>query len=131
MKTKKSCERYGNWFKKQIQKLQKINPEAQFIIIGPGDMSTKDKTELITYPLLINVRDELRDAALETNSCFWDMYLNMGGENSIQEWASEDPALAAKDYIHFTNLGARKIADMFISDLMEDYKSFKMNNINE
>jgi hypothetical protein len=131
MKTKESCERYGNWFKKQIQKLQKINPEANFIIIGPGDMSTKDKTELITYPLLINVRDELRDAALETNSCFWDMYLNMGGENSIQEWAKEAPALAAKDYIHFTNLGARKIADMFISDLMEDYKSFKMNNSNE
>lgn len=131
MKTKESCERYGKRFKKQIQKLQKINPEAQFIVIGPGDMSTKDKTELITYPLLINVRDELRDVALETNSCFWDMYLNMGGENSIQEWAKEDPALAAKDYIHFTNLGARKIADMFISDLMEDYKSFKMNNSNE
>ncbi len=131
MKTKESCDRYGNWFKKQIKKLQKINPDAQFIIIGPGDMSTKEKTELITYPLLINVRDALRNAALETNSCFWDMYLNMGGENSIQEWAKKDPSLAAKDYIHFTNLGARKIADMFILDLMEDYKSYKNHQSEE
>ena len=131
MKSKESCERYGNWFKKQIQKLQKINPEAKFIIIGPGDMSTKQKTDLITYPLLVDVRDALRDAALQTNSCFWDMYLNMGGENSIQDWAKEDPALAAKDYIHFTSLGARKIADLFILDLMEDYKSYKSINKDE
>lgn len=125
MKSKERCERYGNWFKKQIQKLQKINPEALFIVIGPGDMSTKQKTDLITYPLLPDVRDALRNAAFETNSCFWDMYLNMGGENSIQEWANESPALAAKDYIHFTRLGARKIADMFINDLMNDYSKYK------
>ena len=80
---------------------------------------------------MVDVRDALRDAALQTNSCFWDMYLNMGGENSIQDWAKEDPALAAKDYIHFTSLGARKIADLFISDLMEDYKSYKSINKDE
>ena len=62
--------------------------------------------------------------AFETNSCFWDMYLNMGGENSIQEWVNEKPSLAARDYIHFTNSGAKKIADYFIEDFMVDYKNY-------
>ena len=62
--------------------------------------------------------------AFETNSFFWDMYLNMGGENSIQEWVNEEPSLASRDYIHFTNAGAKKIADYFIEDFMVDYENY-------
>ena len=65
--------------------------------------------------------------ALETNSCFWDTYLNMGGSGSIQDWVSLSPPLAARDYIHFTNKGARKVADMFIEDLMDAYTFYKNN----
>ena len=127
IKTKERCQEYGKWFKRQIQKLQKMNPSALFIVIGPADMATKHKTDLITYPLLTDVRDALRQAAFETNSCFWDMYLNMGGENAIQEWAEESPSLAARDYIHFTSAGARKIADMFIANLMEDFNEYELD----
>ena len=48
----------------------------------------------------------------------------MGGENSIQEWVNQKPSLAARDYIHFTNSGAKKIADYFIEDFMLDYKNY-------
>ena len=95
-----------------------------FIIIGPADMAKKQKTEFITYPILEDVISALKKAAFETNSCFWDMYINMGGENSIQKWVLEQPSLAARDYIHFTNRGAKKIADFFIEDFMRDYKNY-------
>ena len=49
------------------------------LVIGPGDMAKKEKTSFVTYPILEDVRDALKAAAFETNSCFWDMYLNMGG----------------------------------------------------
>jgi len=73
---------------------------------------------------LEDVISVLKNAAFETNSCFWDMYLNMGGENSIQKWVAEKPSLAARDYIHFTNRGAQKIADYFIEDFMRDYENY-------
>ena len=95
-----------------------------FLIIGPADMAKKQKTEFITYPILEEVISALKNAAFETNSCFWDMYLNMGGENSIQKWVLEKPSLAARDYIHFTNRGAKKIADFFIEDFMKDYNNY-------
>ena len=69
----------------------------------------------------------LKKAAFETNSCYWDTYLNMGGEGSIQDWVKMKPPLAARDYIHFTNKGAREVADMFIADLMECYTVYKEN----
>ena len=129
IKTNDRAERYGRYFKKQINKIKKINPKAVVLIIGPGDMAKKDKTDLVSFSYIEKVRDELKKAAFETNSCFWDMYLNMGGENSIIDWANKTPSLAAKDYIHLTNAGARKIADFFIEDLMRDYYNFiKFNN---
>ena len=124
IKSRERAFKYGNYFKKQILKLKKINPKAMFIIIGPADMAKKQKTEFITYPILEDVISALKKAAFETNSCFWDMYINMGGENSIQKWVLEQPSLAARDYIHFTNRGAKKIADFFIEDFMRDYKNY-------
>ena len=124
IKSKDRAIKYGNYFKKQILKIKKINPKAIFLIIGPADMAKKQKTEFITYPILEDVISALKNAAFETNSCFWDMYLNMGGENSIQNWVLEKPSLAARDYIHFTNRGARKIADFFIEDFMNDYNNY-------
>lgn len=124
IKTRERAVKYGNYFKKQIKKLQQINPNAVFLIIGPADMAMKQKTEFITYPILEDVISVLKNAAFETNSCFWDMYLNMGGENSIQKWVTEKPSLAARDYIHFTNIGAQKIADYFIEDFMRDYENY-------
>ena len=124
IKTKERAEKYGKYFKRQIQKLKKINPKALFLIVGPADMAMKEKTEFITYPILEEVILALKSAAFETNSCFWDMYLNMGGKNSIQKWVNEKPSLAARDYIHFTNRGAQKIADYFIEDFIRDYKYY-------
>ena len=103
IKSEDRAEKYGSYFKKQILKLKRINPNALVLVVGPADMAKKQKTKFITYPILEDVIRELKKAAFETNSCFWDMYLNMGGENSIQEWVNEKPSLASRDYIHFTN----------------------------
>ena len=124
IKNKDRAKNYGKFFKKQINKIKKINPKSIVLVIGPGDMAKKEKTELISYPLIEEVRDALKKAAFETNSCFWDMYLNMGGENSIIDWSKKTPSLAARDYIHFTNKGAREIADLFIEDFMNDFKNY-------
>ena len=127
MKSIERSARYGNYFKSQIKKLKRINPKAQVIVIGPADMAKKESTSFITYPFINEVREALKKAAFETHSCYWDTYLNMGGEGSIQDWVKLKPPLAARDYIHFTNKGAREVADMFIADLMECYTFYKHN----
>lgn len=121
----KSALQYGSWFKSQINYMKKRNPNAAIIIIGPGDMSVKEKTEYVTYPYLEAVRDAMKDAAISSGCVFWDMYEVMGGKNSMPKWVEAEPSLAASDYIHFSPKGAKKIAQEFSVKLFEMYNDYK------
>ena len=109
---------YARWFKSQILTLQKMNPQSAFIVIGPSDMSYKEGDKYVTYPFLQMVRDELRKAAFQSGSAYWDVYEAMGGYNSMPSWVRSEPALAGADYTHFTPKGAKLIANMFYNALM-------------
>ena len=123
-----ACINYGNWFASQIKYLKSIRPDAVFIVIGPSDMSTKIGTEYVTYPLLPNVRDALRKAALQSGAAYFDLFEAMGGENSMQAWVNADPPLAAPDYTHFSSRGARLMGEMFYEALMSEYHQYKSDN---
>ena len=124
-KSDKSAAQYGRWFKSQINYMKKRNPNAAIIVIGPGDMSVKEKTEYVTYPYLEAVRDAMKDAAISSGCVFWDMYEVMGGKNSMPKWVNAEPSLASSDYIHFSPKGAKKIAEEFSVKLFEMYNGYK------
>lgn len=109
------ADKYGKWFKSQITYLKSINPNAAFIIIGPSDMATKIDGNYATYPYLEAVRDALKNAAFETSSGYWDLYEVMGGRNSMISWVEAEKPLAGKDYVHFNNLGTRKVSELFMN----------------
>jgi len=131
IKDEKAAKEYGGWFKSHLNFLKKLNPNAAFIVIGPGDMSIKEKTEYVTYPNLEHVRDALKHAANSSGCLFWDMYEVMGGKNSMPKWVNAEPALAATDYIHFTPLGAKKIAEEFYANLIKMYNQYKGKSTNK
>lgn len=113
---------YGNYIRYQISQVKKAAPNASILFVGPSDMSIKNGTDYITYPLLENVRDEIKKVVLDNNCAFFDMYDCMGGKNSMASWV--DQKLAATDYIHFSPQGARKIATLFYSELIKEYNSY-------
>ncbi|MCP4457251.1 MAG: hypothetical protein GY816_04375 [Cytophagales bacterium] len=125
MTDEERVERYGKWFASQIRYLKRMNPNTDFVLIGPSDMSTKDGVNYVTYPLLPTIRDVLRTAALDNGCGFWDMFEVMGGKNSMPSWVAADPPLAAPDYVHFSRQGSRKIAELFFDALMKDYEDWK------
>jgi len=112
-------------FKRELSYIKELFPNVAILVIGPADMSTKKNGKFITYPTLEPVRDALRDAALESNCSFWDMYEAMGGENSIQNFVLAEPPLARTDYIHFSSKGANMMAVMFFDAMMLEYGRFK------
>lgn len=124
IKKKEEAENYGKWFSVQIARIKELLPNADIVLIGPSDMSVKDKTNYVTYPFLIQVRDALKEAAHKQGVAFWDMFEVMGGKNSMPSWVSANPPLAGPDYIHFTPKGARKVAELFYMSLREDYGKY-------
>ncbi len=125
MKSIKQATNYGNWFKNQINFLKRLNPNIPILVIGPSDMSRKNKTEYVTRPFLEDVRDALQEATLSTDCLFWDMYAAMGGRNSMPKWVNAVPALGGADHIHFTSKGSVKIASMFKTELFKLYDVYK------
>lgn len=122
IKDKKMCENFGTYLRAQINSLRKLLPGVCILVVGPSDMSIKQGENYVTYPLLEDLRDAIRLAAFETNSAFFDMYDCMGGKNSMLSWV--DQGIAAKDYIHFSPAGARKIAVLLYSAIISDYNLF-------
>jgi lysophospholipase L1-like esterase len=118
------AEWYGGVMGKQIAFLKKTYPRAHILFVGPSDMSRKVNGKMQTWPYLVEVRDALKKAALENGAAFWDMFETMGGLNSMPLWVSASPQLAAPDYIHFTPRGAKRISELLLNALLNDYQLF-------
>lgn len=124
IKDEKAVKRYGRWFSSQIIRIKRECPNAAILVIGPSDMSTKEKDKYVTYKYLPAVVETLREAAL-TNGCgYWDMYKAMGGLNSMPSWVNAEPQLARPDYTHFSARGARLVANMFYNALILEYNNY-------
>ena len=120
--TKEQADNFGGYLKSQIATIKKIAPQASILVIGPADMSVKEGTEYVTHPQLENLRDAIKKTAFDMDCAFFDMYNCMGGKNSMVTWVEQ--GVAAKDYIHFSSGGARKIAVLLYTSLINDYNAF-------
>lgn len=120
--TKEQADNFGNYIKAQILTIKKLAPQASILVIGPADMSVKVGADYQTHPQLENLRDAIKKSAFDTDCAFFDMYNCMGGKNSMLTWVEQ--GIGAKDYIHFSSGGARKIAVLLYSSLMNDYNEF-------
>ena len=124
VKNDKQIAQYKKTMSQQIAYLKKCRPDVKIIMIGPSDMCTRVKGQLQTYPYLEQTVEALKEAALENGAAFWNMYEVMGGKNSMIDWVRSSPALAAKDYIHFSEKGSERIAELFHQSWMMYYEYY-------
>ncbi len=126
--SEQKAKNYGDYLRSQILAIKKNFPDISILVVGPADMSIKDGVDYVSHPYIEPLRNSIKLAAKQTNSAFWDMYEAMGGKNSMPSWVNASPALAAKDYIHFSPTGARKIAVLLYDAMMKDYNNKKQIN---
>ncbi len=124
----KNYDYYKKLFASQIEGLRRIIPNVCIVVIGPADMSRKVGEKYVSYPNIPDIRNALREAAFSNGAAFWDMYEAMGGENSMSEWVFAEPALAAKDFTHFSHEGAKVIAKLFYNSLITEYNEYMQHN---
>jgi lysophospholipase L1-like esterase len=108
---------YKRWFSNQLNSIHSANPDVTIIVIGPSDMSRNQEGEMVSYENIPLIRDAMKNAAIENDCCFWDLYEAMGGENSMSAWVKDD--LAQKDYTHFTFKGAKFVSEMLYKSIIE------------
>ena len=120
------------WTKKiitrQIQAIQKANPDADILFIGPADMARQKDGQWQTYSGLAMTIKALREVALENGAAYWDMHRVMGGNGAMIKWVNKEPALGFTDHIHFTRRGAAYMGDLFCAALRMHYDYFKFRD---
>lgn len=118
-----SVRNFTSYFKSQINTVKNLNPGAMVIVIGPSDMSIVEDGIYNTYEFLPYCVEEMKKATMSTGSAYWNMYAAMGGKNSMPSWVEQ--GLAGKDYIHFSNQGAKFASQLFYDALIAEYAKWK------
>lgn len=121
------------WYQKRmtntVKHLKNCFPEADILVISLADKATKYGTEMKTDSAIAPLIKAQKTYALNTESAFLNLFELMGGEGTMVDWVEqEEPALAAKDYTHFSIKGSKKIADLIFNKLEEQYTDFKEKN---
>lgn len=105
-------EFYRKGMIKSVEHIKASMPEVPILIISAHDRSVRTASGYQTspdIPILVHAQSQV---ASETGSAFWNLFSQMGGLNSMKDWVNASPALAGKDYTHFTLRGAAKVGEM-------------------
>jgi D-alanyl-lipoteichoic acid acyltransferase DltB (MBOAT superfamily) len=89
-------------------------PATPVLVISVTPMAEAYGDSIIPYRNIPAIIKAQREAAWDAGAAFWDSYNAMGGKSSIIKWAQKKPALATKDYVHFTDAGADKFSKMLV-----------------
>ena len=118
LKDSLEVQEYANYLKNHIRWVKRKTKDANFIFIGPSDMTTTENGQLMTYKLLPYLNEQLQAMCTSNGIAYWSMYDAMGGKGSMIHWV--DQKLAASDYTHFSGKGTRIISELFFLALYLD-----------
>jgi len=105
-------EFYRKGMIRSVRHLQAAMPGVPVLIISAHDRSIRKDMSYQTSPDIPILIKAQSDMARETGSAFWNLFAGMGGMNSMPDWVKASPALAGRDYTHFTIAGANKVGEM-------------------
>jgi len=108
---------FGKGLTRQLNLLKEISPSSKILVISLTDMASIEGDSIKSYINIPSIIEVQRRASLDAGVAFWDSYKAMGGGASIIKWVEKKPALAQKDYVHFTYPGADTLSKILASAL--------------
>jgi D-alanyl-lipoteichoic acid acyltransferase DltB (MBOAT superfamily) len=114
---------YQRGLGRQLALLKEISPNTPVLVVSLTDMAFKDGDSIKSYPNIPAIIEAQKRATLEAGDIFWDSHNAMGGVSSIIRWAEKKPALAQKDYVHFTYPGADTLSKIMAEAIFLNSRS--------
>jgi alginate O-acetyltransferase complex protein AlgI len=108
---------YQKGLLRQILRIKETSPLTPILVVGVSDMAAKEGDSIKSFDNIPSIIYAQKQATVKAEVVFWDSYSAMGGKSSIIKWAAKRPALAQKDFVHFTPPGADTLSSMLESSL--------------
>lgn len=115
---------YGKSLLPVLKKFKNCFPKTDIVVVSTADRAFRYNGEYqsaIGIDSLVRVQAAL---AYEAGIHFYNQYASMGGKNSIVDWASRNPSLANKDYVHPNHRGAELLGRYFFEAIMQEYRKY-------
>lgn len=113
------------WYEKPMlgvmEKFKTAFPEASLLVVSTADKAYRYNGEMGTAVGVEPLLEAQANFAAAGGVNLWNLYRAMGGRNSMLNWVEGDSALARKDYTHFTYAGAKRVAGMLFTAMMQEY----------
>ncbi|MGL5016243.1 MAG: hypothetical protein ACRC6V_18485 [Bacteroidales bacterium] len=116
----KQYNSYRKRMAETIHHLKKQLPEADFLLVGVGDRSTKVNGRMQTMDGIEAMVEAQKSIAKETGIAFWNTFEAMGGVNSMVQFVEREKPLAAKDYTHINYAGGKFIGTSLTNALINE-----------
>lgn len=107
-----------------IQRLKRCYPNAAIVLFSVSDRCVRLDGKYITMQSIPGMIQAQREIARQSQVVFYNLFEAMGGANSMARMVEQDPPLANKDYTHINYRGGQKIADIFVNNLLTEFKNY-------
>ncbi len=111
--------RYREDLRDVLRIVRRDLPRAACILIGPSDRATvvKKGQQYAIWGRTAPVAQVQREVAPEFGCAFWDWQQAQGGPGAMLSWRAAEPPLAGWDFIHFSQAGYTRSAELFLAAL--------------
>ncbi|KQR94609.1 hypothetical protein ASG01_01635 [Chryseobacterium sp. Leaf180] len=107
-----------------LEKFKKAFPNSDLMMVSTADRAFRYNGEFQSAKGVKNLVETQAKMAFDNGFSFFNLFETMGGENSIVKWASMEPPLANKDYVHPNGRGTDILAKHIFDAIIADYKKF-------
>jgi len=116
-----SMARYREDLTRVLGIMRSSAPDAACILVGPSDRAkvVQKGKQYTIWGRTAPVAQVQREVAPAFDCAFWDWQMAQGGPGGMLSWRAVDPPLAGWDYIHFTQAGYERSAELFLAALDE------------
>lgn len=117
---------FRHQFNRQLVWLRKNFPDTPILVIGVSDMAHKVDGQLVSYENIHRIKQIQYEVAMNNHCLFWDLEQFMGGPGSMVQWVDTIPALARKDYVHFSERGAELVGNELSKLLLDELQTHRL-----
>lgn len=113
---------------KVLGRIRDALPSAACMLIGPSDRPIAGpEGSFEERERTAKVIDVTRRTAANHGCAFFDLVAFMGGTLTMPAWVTAKPPLARDDYVHFTDLGHQRLAEVLEAAMLRRYSRSRID----